>query len=278
MNTLSLAPAFRSLTATTHFYFVRHGESESNKAGVIQGHLNSPLSATGRDHAAAAGRWFAAKHIDRVFASPLDRSMETAGAIAAACGAEPPSSLDELIEIDTGLFSGKSLSALSAEHPEEFEEFLIHSWESVPSAESMARLRERAYRAWQHLLTAAREGASAVVSVTHGGMLQWLIKATFYQGGQAWMPLFAADNCGIFLFVVDPASRGIPGGGAGEGTSDQSGPRETSCGKRDARVEKRESAATQADPAAHLGYFGQWQLMNLVPYKQQGQPATDYVR
>lgn len=203
MDDLSLVPGLRSLEHRVRFYFIRHGESESNKAGVIQGHQNSPLSATGCEHAQAAGRWFADKQINRVFSSPLDRGMQTAATIAAACGISEPEPVAELIEIDTGMFSGKSLATLADDHPNEFGQFQLHSWESVPDAEPIESLRRRAFAVWQHLFAAAHDGTEAMVSVTHGGMLQWLIKATVGHGGGAWMPLFAADNCGIFLFVAD---------------------------------------------------------------------------
>lgn len=265
MEELSLVPGLRSLQRRARFYFIRHGESESNKAGIIQGHQNSPLSATGQEHAEAAGRWFADKQIDRVYSSPLDRGMQTAATIASACGVSEPEPVPELIEIDTGLFSGKSLATLATDHPDAFEQFLVYSWESVPDAESIGSLRRRAFAVWQRLFAAARNGAAATVSVTHGGMLQWLIKATFANGGTTWMPLFAADNCGIFLFVVDPVSRGIPGGGAGEGTRADAG-RPVANG--------RPAVDAELTPTDHVGYFGQWQQMNLIPYSSSCSDST----
>lgn len=250
-----LVPRFRSIDRRTRFFFVRHGESESNKRGVIQGHHDSPLSVTGMEHARAAARWFADQSIDCVLSSPLRRSSQTADVIAQTCGVTRCEAVAELIELDTGIFSGKRLADLSSEHPEVFGEFLTHSWEAVPGAEGVASLRRRANSAWHHLLDLADAGSRAIVSVTHGGMLQWLIKATLGCEVSSWMPLFVADNCGIFLFVIDPISAGVPGGGAGEGTR--------STAADDLAVARADAALP---PDRHVGYFGQWQLMNLLPY------------
>ena len=70
-------------------YLVRHGESEWNRAGRIQGRRESPLTGTGRDQAAALGRMLRVAlpdpHLD-VVASPLERAFETATIIAGELG------------------------------------------------------------------------------------------------------------------------------------------------------------------------------------------------
>lgn len=46
------------MTITTTVTIVRHGETDYNKAGIIQGHLDIPLNLQGEAQAAVAGRWF----------------------------------------------------------------------------------------------------------------------------------------------------------------------------------------------------------------------------
>ena len=43
---------------TADFYFIRHGESEANRDGVIQGRAPSRLTDTGAEQARQAGEWF----------------------------------------------------------------------------------------------------------------------------------------------------------------------------------------------------------------------------
>ena len=68
-------PQFSRLTDETEFYFLRHGNSEANRAGIYQGRHNSSLSALGREQAGETGGWFAEHEITKVFCSPLARAI-----------------------------------------------------------------------------------------------------------------------------------------------------------------------------------------------------------
>ena len=70
-------------------YLVRHGQSEWNRIGRIQGRSESPLTEIGRQQAAALGRLLRATLPDPgidIVASPLSRAFETATIIAAELG------------------------------------------------------------------------------------------------------------------------------------------------------------------------------------------------
>lgn len=60
------------------FYFLRHGETDWNKQGLMQGHTDIPLNETGRAQARAAVAALSRLSIDRIVASPLVRAYETA--------------------------------------------------------------------------------------------------------------------------------------------------------------------------------------------------------
>ena len=62
-------------------YFVRHGQSEWNATGRMQGQMNSDLSALGREQADAHGRLLATHGVDAIYSSPLDRARQTADVI-----------------------------------------------------------------------------------------------------------------------------------------------------------------------------------------------------
>src|SRR2546423_11974175 len=62
----------------TTFYFVRHGESEGNAARVFTGHTDSPLTARGRQQAAAVADELARVTFDRIVSSDLSRTRDTA--------------------------------------------------------------------------------------------------------------------------------------------------------------------------------------------------------
>lgn len=90
----------------TRLYFVRHGESEANAAGVFAGQSDSPLTPRGREQAAAVALALADLDIDRVVSSDLSRARDTAAVIAAAHGLTVEIH-PELREIDVGEASGK---------------------------------------------------------------------------------------------------------------------------------------------------------------------------
>ncbi len=76
----------RALTGTVDFYFMRHGESEGNRDGIMQGRTPFRLTETGRAQAREMGAWFRGRGIDLVLTSPLPRASETAAIVAAAAG------------------------------------------------------------------------------------------------------------------------------------------------------------------------------------------------
>ena len=68
-------------------YFVRHGETEYTRRGLLQGWLDIPLNDRGREQAAAAAARLVELGAVEVISSPLARARETAEIIAAALGA-----------------------------------------------------------------------------------------------------------------------------------------------------------------------------------------------
>jgi broad specificity phosphatase PhoE len=93
--------------------FVRHGQTELNRGGRLQGRLDAPLSELGAEQAAALGQGFAAEPVTRVLSSPLQRAHNTAAAIAAAHGLTVE--IDErLVELDYGDWDGLALADVSA--------------------------------------------------------------------------------------------------------------------------------------------------------------------
>ncbi|XP_030844449.1 fructose-2,6-bisphosphatase TIGAR isoform X2 [Strongylocentrotus purpuratus] len=57
--------------------FVRHGETEYNKKGLLQGQIDIPLNETGLKQADALGRYLAKERFDRVYSSDLSRCVQT---------------------------------------------------------------------------------------------------------------------------------------------------------------------------------------------------------
>ncbi|MFA6506639.1 MAG: histidine phosphatase family protein [Treponemataceae bacterium] len=196
---------FARLKRPTHFVLIRHGRSEGNASGIFQGRKEYPLSDIGREQAADVGRSLAAYSDAVMLCSPLSRARETAEIAARMAGLKPPSVREELTELDTGTFTGRSWDEIREKNGEEWIRFRSRSWEGVAGAEREEALYARAIRAWMLLRdTALKTDASCVVAVTHGGFLQWLIRSTF--GSRTWFPLVPIENCCVYRLRADPVS------------------------------------------------------------------------
>lgn len=106
----------RGVTAATTFALVRHGQTDWNAAGRIQGATDVPLNDVGRGQAAEAVAALSPFEWDFVVASPLSRAAETADIIAAGLELEVVRLLPGLVERNygpaEGLCAGPELDAL----------------------------------------------------------------------------------------------------------------------------------------------------------------------
>lgn len=198
---------FRALTHTVSFYVIRHGQSEGNARRIFQGRLEFPLDQHGRTQAAAAGEWLAGLGPDVLLSSPQVRAYETARIIGARCGLEPER-VESLAEVDTGIFSGMDIDEASRLHPGIAAEFFSRSWDAVPGAEHSTSMYARAMDSWAAMRDHALKGAKRIACVSHGGLLQWMLRSTF--GARSWLPLFPTSNCGISELLVEPSAHGGP--------------------------------------------------------------------
>src|SRR5256885_9383277 len=98
----------RRLTPVTTLYFVRHGESEANAAQVFAGQTDSPLTAKGREQAKVVARALRPVPFDRIVASTLSRTKDTAEQSAAGRGG-PGETFGDLREVDLRPAAGKAV-------------------------------------------------------------------------------------------------------------------------------------------------------------------------
>lgn len=202
---------FAAAAGPIEFILVRHGESEGNAGGIFQGRAEYPLTELGRAQACGRGRSLASlpscADASKVllFSSPLGRAKETAEIIAREAGFRAPELAECLVELDVGEWTGQSWSQLRSSSPEIWAAFHSRSWAAVESAERPEALYRRALLAWTFLRDRGlASGARAVVAVSHGGFLQWLVRSTF--GCRSWFPLLPVHNCGVFRLKVEGAS------------------------------------------------------------------------
>ena len=88
------------------FYFLRHGETESNAQGLIGGSQDVELTPLGRDQARQAAGVLASTHVTQVYSSPLRRARDTANPIAQMLKLAV-TVVDELAERNWGVLEGQ---------------------------------------------------------------------------------------------------------------------------------------------------------------------------
>ncbi len=93
---------------------VRHGQTEWNRQGLLQGASDIPLNDTGRAQARRAAAKLSIDGVwDVVVCSPLARARETAQIIAAQLGVDEVIEIADLVERDYGPVEGTSVQGLA---------------------------------------------------------------------------------------------------------------------------------------------------------------------
>jgi probable phosphoglycerate mutase len=159
------------MPATT-LVLVRHGETDWNRDGRIQGQTDVPLNERGRDQARQLADTLAGSRFDAVYASNLARARETAEIVAARVGL--PVIVDEdLRELDFGAWEGLTGDEIRARWPEAFERWASVGLERYDGGESHEQLSTRVLAATRRL--AAIHQGGEILLVAHGGPLRAIL-------------------------------------------------------------------------------------------------------
>jgi len=181
------------------FYFLRHGETDWNKEGRLQGHVDIPLNETGRNQARLSIPILQKYPIDRIISSPLSRALETAQIVNELL--QKPLIIDErLRERHFGLYEGKTgpeIDQWKAENPGlilpiDPETGLT----SPPGGETYQQLRDRVFQLKNEILTMHQD--ESILFVAHGGVYQLLFSALAQKAGQQ---MTKSPNAKPFHFV-----------------------------------------------------------------------------
>lgn len=151
---------------------VRHGETEWNKAGRIQGHTDIPLGSAGRVQVGALRERLRAATFDAVFTSDLVRATDTAALILQGRTVQPVL-VPGLRELDYGDWEGKTMAQAQEAAPEAYDEYLrMDPNFRSPGGESFFDLISRVGAFADEARKTAGEGT--VLIVAHGGSIRML--------------------------------------------------------------------------------------------------------
>lgn len=147
-------------------YLVRHGETESNRAGLALGRADVPLNERGLWQAGRLAEALAGEPFAAIYTSPLMRARQTADAIAERHGLSPVTE-PGLIEMEIGEVEQMPFAEVRARYPG-----LLEAWagadgpnQAMPGGERLVDVQERAWRTVKRLST--RHAEETVCAVTH---------------------------------------------------------------------------------------------------------------
>lgn len=195
-----------SRSSTTRVVAVRHGETDWNREGRLQGWAPVPLNDRGREQAdAVAGHVAAEYDVDRVFVSDLRRTRQTAERLLARLDdPDPPVSYEAAWrERDLGVYQGLTYEDAEAHNPRfGLGEAAYEAVESVPeSGESLRDLADRVTRRLHEVVD--EHAGETLLVVLHGGPLRVLLGEAKGLALPAAMKRHHPENCAITEFEFE---------------------------------------------------------------------------
>jgi broad specificity phosphatase PhoE len=189
-----------------HVLLLRHGQTDANATGVLQGHQPTPLNALGHEQAKRLARRVARHRppVGALISSDLKRAAQTADAVAAACGLAP---------VYETAWRERGFGALEGKVVGEREIWrAAHGDTSPPGGESVETFRARVRGALED--TERRYGhLPAAAVVTHGGPIGFIVKmladGTFPRAaGASSIAPFSAPNCSVLELIREHTPAG----------------------------------------------------------------------
>ena len=150
-----------------HFYFVRHGETEWNKANRVCGITESPLTELGHRQAVEVGEYIRDHHIhiDEILYSPLSRAKDTAAHISEVTGI-PMREEPGIREHNFGKYEGTG--------PKSSPEFILAKQNfanDFDGGESLLRVAQRVYNVLDRIMA---DETHVYLLVAHGGIFRFI--------------------------------------------------------------------------------------------------------
>ena len=185
---------------------IRHGQSEANVNGRIQG-PDDPLTELGREQARTLAPYLAESYtIDHLIASSLHRAQETARIIASQTGNDIVADA-RFREIDNGHSIGMLWSDWRAANPEMSAVWgwdVRHADAGWPGGECGRDVCNRSFAAFDEIITNYVDTDKTVAVVSHGGVIAWLAARLYGDSLETWPAAYGdIANCSVTEIVVN---------------------------------------------------------------------------
>ncbi len=180
-------------------YIVRHGETELNSKGVMQGIIDEPLNDKGRELAEITGKALKDIKFDCCISSPLSRAKETAEIILRESGNDASYTIDDrIIEIDFGDLEGKQITEMGEEGFKFFAE--PFNFIGFPNGEKIQDVCTRTQTFLKELV-AKDDGKTYLIS-THGCAMRAMVNYLSDDKNNYWLG-HAPYNCSFTIVEAE---------------------------------------------------------------------------
>ncbi len=173
----------------------RHGETEENKAGIIQGHLPGHLSATGIKQAEKVALRLKDEKIDFIYSSDLARASDTAKKIAKFHSDIPIKFIKDLREKFLGEWQGKSKKELGFTNNTSIVKFF------PKDGETSEELFNRASNFLHNILS--KHPDDTVLFTAHSGISKAIIAVITNKSHEEIESIENLYNTNICIFEID---------------------------------------------------------------------------
>ena len=184
----------------TRLHLIRHGETDWNAEGRVQGQLESVLSELGQQQAVELQEKLATTNFDRVFSSSSTRARQTTALALSHCD-QPVSYQDDLREIMLGRWEGYLYADIEKVEPQAVFAFRnTPDIFNVEGAETFHALQRRALAAVEIILNDCAGMEIALVS--HGAWIKSVL--SHYEGrpiSRFWEPPRMHNCCHSIIEV-----------------------------------------------------------------------------
>lgn len=189
----------------TKICVTRHGETDWNTTGILQGWIDVPLNDKGRAQARELAETLGEWGFSRVCTSPLRRSAETAEIVCKLWGLPPPIEYEGLKERCFGVIQGMPKAELSVSHPGLHYEILRRNPAcDFEGGESVDGFADRVIGALRDI--AAEHRGTRVLAITHGWVMDAITRHIRHLPRTAVLDMKRKNGESLWIEVADGAA------------------------------------------------------------------------
>ena len=159
-------------------YMIRHGQTDWNAEGRLQGQKDIPLNMLGRSQATSNGerlhQLIGSGDEFAFVASPLSRTRETMERLRTAMGLDPKAYRTDsrLVEVSFGDWEGHTLAEIKQIAPDRLKARKQEKWSFIPPGEAAESYEILCWRIGAWLQSVDRP----TVCISHGGVIRSLFR------------------------------------------------------------------------------------------------------